>query len=157
MGLFGTKKVAVKETTVQDCIGMVEKFLKKVGLKASDHRLRESDTVGWWLRRGSAHIYIVLNQVGDEKTVRVFSPILYLPDDHVLPFYRRCLELNMSLVQCAFAATDDTIGLVSERPLQGLDEQELETLLHYVSGVADDIDNALADEFKAKLYLGSSV
>jgi hypothetical protein len=61
--------------------------------------------------------------------------------------------MNMSLLQCAFAATEDTIGLVSERPIKGLDEHELENLLLYLSRVADDVDNVLANEFQAKLYL----
>lgn len=154
MGLFGTKKVTEKETTVQDCVRMIENFLKKARMKPGDQRLPDPETIGWWVQRGSARIYIVLNQQGDTKTIRVFSPILYLPDDHILPFYRRCLEINMGLMQCAFAATEDTIGLVSERPIEGLDEQELESLLLYVSSVADDVDNVLAAEFKAKLYLG---
>jgi hypothetical protein len=157
MGLFGTKKVTEKGTTVQDCVRMIENFLKKAKMRPNDHRLPDPDTIGWWLQRGSARIYIVLNQHGETKTVRIFSPILYLPEDHILPFYRRCLEINMGLIQCAFAATEDTIGLVSERPIEGLDETELETLLLYVSGVADDVDNVLAVEFRAKLYLGSQV
>jgi hypothetical protein len=153
MGLFGTKKVAEKETTIQDCVRMIESFLKKGKMTPSDHRLPDPDTLGWWLQRGSARIYIVLNQQDNTNTVRVFSPNLYLPNDHVLPFYRRCLEMNMSLLQCAFAATEDTIGLVSERPIKGLDEHELENLLLYLSRVADDVDNVLANEFQAKLYL----
>jgi hypothetical protein len=154
MGLFGTKKVAEKETTVQDCVRMIENFLKKAKMRPNEQRLPDPDTLGWWLQRGSARIYIVLNQHDDIKTVRFFSPILYLPDDHILPFYRRCLEINMGLMQCAFAAREDTIGLVSERPIEGLDDKELEMMLLYVSRVADEIDNVLANEFKAKLFLG---
>ena len=152
MGLFGTKKVAVKETTIKDCVKMIEGFFKKINLNPRDQRLPRSDTLGWWLYRGSALVYIILNQHDKTPTVRIISPILYLPEDHILPFYRRCLELNMELVNCAFGVIDDRIALVSERPITGLDHQELEGTLHYLAVVADDIDDKLAAEFNAKMY-----
>jgi hypothetical protein len=43
--------------------------------------------------------------------------------------------------------------VVSERPIDGLDPQELEGTIGYLSGVADDIDDRLAAEFKARMYL----
>ncbi len=152
MGLFGTRKVAAKETTIKDCVKMIDGFFKRNKLNPNNHRLPGSDTLGWWLHRGSAIVYIILHQHGSTPTVRIISPILYLPEDHILPFYRRCLEMNMELVNCAFGAIDDRIALVSERPIAGLDHQELEGTLHYLSAVADDIDDKLADEFKAKMY-----
>ena len=153
MGLFGTKKVAEKETTVKDCVRMIEGFFRKVKLNPNEYRLPDRDTLGWFLQRGSARIYILLNQQGETKTVQIISPILYLPEDHILPFYRRCLEMNMHLINCAFAASDDKIVLVSERPLEGLDQQELEGMIQYLSAVADDIDDKLGNEFKAQLYI----
>ena len=130
MGLFGSRKAAVKETTVKDCIQMIEGFFKKVGLNPNNHRLPQKDTVGWWVTRGSALVYIILAQHSESTTVRIVSPILYLPEDHILPFYRRCLEMNMDLVNCAIGAMDDRIALVSERPIEGLDQAELEGTMH---------------------------
>ena len=152
MGLFGTKKVEIKETTVKDCVKMIESFLKKNRFNPNDQRLNNSDTLGWWVQRGSAVIYILLNQHEREPTVRILSPILYLPEEHILPFYRRCLELNMSLINCAFGAMDDQIALVTERPIAGLDAEELEGTLHYLSAVADDVDDKLAAEFQARMH-----
>lgn len=157
MGLFGTKKVEVKETTVKDCITMIEKFFKKHRLNPNEHRLQNPDTLGWWIQRGSAVIYILLNQHESEATVRIMSPILFLPEEHILPFYRRCLELNMNLINCAFGAMDDKIALVTERPIMGLDDHELEGSLHYLSAVADDIDDKLASEFQAKMYVAGRI
>jgi len=153
MGLFGTKQVKVKETTIQECIKMVERFFKSVGANPKQQRLPNTDTLGWWLQRGSALVYIILNQHDETPTVRIVSPILYLPEDYILPFYRKCLELNMDLINCAFGVSDDKVVLVSERPIEGLDANELEGTIRYLSGVADNVDNRLSAEFKARMYL----
>lgn len=150
MGLFGTKPV--KETTARDCIKMVDNFFQKIGLDSSRQKLPDRDTTGWWAQRGSAIVYIILNEHDDLETIRIISPILNLPNENILPFYRRCLEINMSLFNCAIGVYDDKVVLISERPIDGLDPEELEGNINFLSGVADDLDNKLADEFGANLY-----
>jgi len=152
MGLFRSSKKSSRENTVQDCERMVERFLKKVKLNPKEQRLSQGEGLGWWISRGSAVIYIYLNENGHSPTIRIIAPILYLPDDHILPFYRRCLELNTELINCAVGVVDDKVALVNERPIAGLDQAELESVLHYLSGVADEIDDKLAEEFGARLY-----
>jgi hypothetical protein len=154
MGLFGTKQVQAQENTIRDCIKMIEAFFKGIGFNPKEQRLPHQDTLGWWLQRGSALVYIILNQHDDTATVRIVSPILYLPENYILPFYRKCLEMNVELINCAFGVVEDRVVLVSERPIDGLDRQELEGTIRYLSAVADDLDDKLATEFKARLYLG---
>jgi hypothetical protein len=152
MSLFRPKKATDKRTTLRDCVQMVEGFFKKINANPNDQRLPDRNALGWWIQRGSAMIYIFLNQGEDNITLRILSPLLYLPEDFVLPFYRRCLEINMRLINCALAASDDKILLVTERPIEGLDQQELESSIHYLAAVADEIDNKLSAEFNARMY-----
>jgi hypothetical protein len=153
MGLFGAKKVQDKETMIRECVKMIEDFFKKINFNPSKQRLPNRDTLGWWVQRGSAVIYIILKPHDGVPTLRVVSPILYLPENHILPFYRKCLELNMDLVNCAFAVADDKIMLVSERAVDGLDSQELEELIGYLAIMADEVDDKLAREFNAQMYI----
>jgi hypothetical protein len=152
MGWFGTTNVEVKERTIQDCIKMIENFFRKIGLNPNEQRIPDRGTYGWFVSRGSAVIFILLNKNDGMTTVRIVSPILYLPQERILPFYRRCLEINMGLLNCAFGVTKDKIALVSERPILGLDPEELEGTIAYLSSVADELDDKLGREFKAKLY-----
>lgn len=153
MGLFGTTKTQKKETSIEECIKMIETFFKSIGFNPKDQRLPNREPLGWWLQRGSALIYIVLHDNSRMPTIRITSPILYLPESKILPLYRRCLELNTELVNCAFGIVDDKIMLVSERPIDGLDPQELEQTIYYLSGAADELDNKLSEEFNAPMYL----
>ena len=153
MGLFGTKKVQDKEAAIQECVKMIEGFLKKIDFNPNKQRLPNRDTLGWWVQRGSAIIYIILNQHDDTPTVRIVSPILYLPENYILPFYRKCLELNVDLINCAFGVVDDKVVLVSERPIDDLDPRELAGTIQYLAAFADHIDDKLAAEFNAQMYV----
>ena len=153
MGLFGTKKVQIKETSIKECVIMIESFFKRIDFNPRDQRLPDRDTLGWWLQRGSALIYILLHQHDKMPTIRVMSPLLYLPGSRILPLYRRCLELNAELINCAFCVVDDKIMLVSERPIDGLDPQELDETIMYLSAADDEFDNHLSEEFNAPMYL----
>jgi len=41
----------------------------------------------------------------------------------------------------------------SERPVLGLDADETDDIINFVSGYADDLDNAFVNEFGGRLYL----
>jgi hypothetical protein len=153
MSLFNAKKAQSKEVVVQECAKMIEAFLKKNNFNPSKQRLPNKNNLGWWVQRGSAIIYILLNPQGHTPTLRIISPILYLPENHILPFYRKCLELNTELMNCAFGVLNDKVVLVNERPIEGLDLQEFEDNMGYLAIVADDVDDKLSAEFNAQMYL----
>jgi hypothetical protein len=58
----------------------------------------------------------------------------------------------MNLIGCALGVYEDKVAAVGERPITGLDLEELEYMIHSVSGVADDLDDQLADECGAPLF-----
>jgi len=147
MGFFGKK---AQEVSKEDCITMVENFITNIGLNPSEQRLK-GDTIGWVIRRGSAITYIMIFEYENFTSIRIYSPILYLPEENILPFYRKCLETNFNLVNCAICVYEDKVALVVERPIGGLDPEELQGMINYLSSVADDLDNKLGDEFGAKI------
>lgn len=158
MGLFGKGKSKgrkdnqVAAVTTQDCKQMVESFLEKVGLDPKEQRLPDRRTLGWCVHRGSAVVFIVLEEQNSYPTLRIVSPILYLPEGRILALYRKCLEINMGLINCALGVFEDRIAVVSERPIASLDPAEFEERLNYLSAVADDLDEKLSQEFDAKPY-----
>ncbi len=157
MGIFsafidGFKDDLDKRISVDECIGMVEQFLLNGGTDLSTSRADESLT--WLIQKGSATIYLKIgkNELLDEVTLEVTSPILRLPSKNILPFYRRCLEINSSLVGCALCASEDRILMTSERTLRGLDYQEVEDMVLSVAEAADKLDDVLSEEFGAKIF-----
>ena len=59
-----------------------------------------------------------------EGYLQVLSPIIHLPDQNLLPLYRRLLELNLQLTNTSIGVYLDVVYVFNERPLQGLDSVE---------------------------------
>ena len=78
---------------------------------------------------------------GEPNTIILHINML---DDSALAQQESVGVLGVNLIYAAFKA--------EEGPIKGLDPEELEGTLTFLAGVADDLDNKLADEFGARLY-----
>ena len=132
---------------------LVETAIRKLGLDPNATKAPTSDgKAAWTLKRGSASILVALNQHDDEKAcyLRVASPVGGLPADagRHPALFRRLLELNASgLANAAFGLLGERIVAVSERPVTGLDEGEVEQMIRHLAAVADTFDDRLEKEF----------
>lgn len=165
MGIFGNliggiggflKNDGSSQVSVESYIRIVEDLLLEIGVDVKDSRidLDSKNDRGWIIQKGSAQIIILIteNDDDDNPTIEVVSPILKLPSQNILPFYRRCLELNRYLIGCAFCVSEDKVLVRAEVPLSGLDVESIALMIANVAGAADQFDNELAEEFGAKLY-----
>lgn len=139
-----------KQVSVDECVSMVEKVLKQLGVEPSD--AKEEDFC-WWIVRESSAMYVKIGKSDmiDASTLEVTSPILSLPSTSILPFYRRCLELNSILVGCGICLCEDRVLITIERSLRGLDYQEVEDMILSVAMAADAVIEEISEEFSAKV------
>lgn len=132
---------------------LVEATLKKLGLDPEAARAKSDDAhATYTFGRGSAHVLVGIVKRTEQNAVilRVAAPVMLPPEDEAREqaLYERLLELNgAGLVNCAFALIDGRVVVVSERPVVGLDEAEVEQILKHTSAVADTYDDRLVDEF----------
>jgi hypothetical protein len=135
--------------------GSVEATLKKLGLDPNQSKVRESDTQATYsMLRGSAAVLVTVVHRTEQKAVflRVVSPVLTPAEgkDHGA-LYKRLLELNAGgLANAAFGLLNGQIVAVSERPAEGLDQNEVEQIIRHLSAVADTYDDRLVKEFGGK-------
>lgn len=129
---------------------MVEQVL--AGLGVDGQRQDDAEGSHWTLQVGSAMLAIDLavNEVLAEPTLAVSSAILRLPPHDLLPFYRRCLELNRILVGCSIGVEGDVVLVASERSLIDLNRRAVARMLLNVASAADQFDDDLAEEFGAE-------
>jgi hypothetical protein len=142
--------------SIADTVRLVEAFYRKHGLDPNQHRVPDQTAAVWGITKGSALMWIWVGQQDGIDLLKVFAPVSKLPQDNLLPFYRRCLDLNVVLVNCSLGVSDDTVLVVSQRPVGGLSDQELEFILDIVSSVADDLDDKFAAEFGARMASSES-
>jgi hypothetical protein len=131
---------------------LVEQVIGRLGLDPDKVRTdRRDDRVSWSIQRGSAVILVSVakSDRGDSASLQAISPIMSLPpDDKLLPFFRRLLELNgQGLVNASFGILGDRVVVKSERPTAFLDDAEVEQIILHLSAVADTYDDRLVSEF----------
>ena len=70
-----------------------------------------------------------------------------LPAQNLLAFYRALLESNMRLTNASFAVGSEGVFLRHQRPLAGLDEDELNDIISSLISAAADEFSSLLEQF----------
>ncbi len=138
--------------SLADYARIVEASLHELGIDPGASNMTVDRGYGWRFKRGSAIIEVYTADQEGRGYLQVLSPIMHLPATGLLPLYRRLLEYNMQLTNAALGVYQDVVYVFSERPLQDLDSSEASTIITMVAGYADDLDNALVNEYGGRLY-----
>ncbi len=129
----------------------VEGILAAIGVDASAARMEVESGFGWHFQRGSALIEVYLTPE-EQGYLQVLSPIMHLPQQQLLALYRRLLELNLQLTNAALGVHEDLVYVFHERLLAGLDTAEADAIIRRLAQYADELDDALAEEFGGRMY-----
>lgn len=150
MTLFGAQKVS--KGTVEDVGGMIASYFRNRGLDPNRQQIPGAEGCGWWLTEGSAKVYIFVQDSPGGPVLRITSPIVFIPEQNKEAFFRRLLDINSNLTNCALATYENYVLVVSQRQTLGLSQEELDSGVWNVAYVADLLDNKLAGEFATRLY-----
>lgn len=129
---------------------LIETVLRKLGLDPATSKVRdEEQTRAWGLLRGSAQVLLMVNGADEGAWVRAIAPVVKLPDEKKRPaFFQKLLELNARTMRNAsFGLLNDGVVIVSERPVEGLDANEVEQILKHVGALADHYDDEFIKEY----------
>jgi hypothetical protein len=149
---FRGRNRATGETALETYAATIEQILASIGIDPVKARMRTETGFGWSFQRNSAVIEIFVSQQDNVGYLQVLSPIIHLPSNALLPLYRRLLELNLQLTNAALGVYLDVVYVFSERPLEGMDGSEANTIINLVASYADDLDDKLVAEFGGRLY-----
>jgi len=148
----GAKEPAQREETqLELSLRAVEGILRAIGVDPNAARMEVESGYGWNFQRGSALIEVYLTPE-EQGYLQVLSPIMHLPGRQLLALYRRLLELNLQLTNAALGVHEDVVYLYHERLLAGLDAAEADAIIRRLAQYADELDDALAEEFGGRMY-----
>jgi hypothetical protein len=153
MGIFGTKQA--KRNSQGDLDKMVSAYFKRRNFNVEDHVLPESQGTGWWIVEGSAKVYIFVQEGDRGFVVRVNAPVCQFPSENREKFFHTLLEINLNLSVCCIAVVDELVLVSAQRPILGLDQEELNDMIWNVSAAADVLDDQLVSGFGARPYAGA--
>lgn len=149
---FRGRNRATGENALEAYAGTIEQILASVGIDPVKSRMRTETGFGWSFTRNSAVIEIFVSQQDGVGYLQVLAPMMHLPSNALLPLFRRLLEMNLQLTNAALGVYLDVVYVFSERPLEGLDGSEADTIINIVANYADDLDDKLVAEFGGRLY-----
>jgi len=145
----GREGVAAVSTGAVRVRQMINALIDGLGLDSYAARVdRDRWSFTWDLQRGEVGLATDLT-APDLATVWARFALMSVPPTNVLAFYRRLLELNREFLGNPAFAVDDTntVWLMSGRPIQGLDSDELQALLVRTRDFAEQYDRLLLEEF----------
>jgi hypothetical protein len=132
---------------------MVEGALTEIGLDPAECRNSEgpedSPHLAWSFPVPSGYeIFVILGVIDEEMVLQVRSLIAQMPQENLLPFYRRLLELNAEeLRTVAFGISGQYVVLSAERPTADLDTSELLDMIWTVANYGELCAAQLKEEF----------
>lgn len=142
----------IQQPRLDSYAATVEQILRALGYDPAALRVQIQDGFGWSFRRGSATIEIYVSQRENVGYLQILAPIMSLPSTGLLPLYRHLLETNLQMTNAALGIYLDTVYVFSERPLEGLDATEANSIISLVAAYADELDDRLVNEFGGRLY-----
>jgi len=155
MPLFGDVHARNFKTTAN----LIETLLKQIGEDVKESRLDEDEAGSreWVFSRQTAVVYIRLTRTDDGNYLNICCPIMKMPADKLLPFYRRLLELNNEkLIGAAFGLKDDLVVIAVDRFTTDIDLSEIESMVTAVTMYANEYGDKLVEEFGGTKYLDTA-
>ncbi|GAB3951275.1 hypothetical protein GCM10028805_31070 [Spirosoma harenae] len=131
---------------------MIQCYVESVGL--SREQTYNPTNKNWLWKKGSASIEVfietIMFQSGSRRDyLRICSPLMAIPANNLLNFYRHLLELNdLKLgVKLGIMPNSNKVFATYERDIRGMDYQELTTCISDLELWADELDDKLKAQF----------
>ncbi len=134
---------------IADVRNLISSVIDRFGGDSYESRV---DKNTWRIGIGSAGGFVALiedAQNADNSDLIVYFPIMKVPVEKSLPYYRRLLELNRGLMgKAAFAVNDENvISIIAGRSVTDIDPNEMADIIVRTARLADYYDDVLLDEF----------
>jgi hypothetical protein len=130
---------------------MIDAYVAEIGL--SKEQTYNAEKGAWYWVKGSARIEVFIQEISFDTHsryyLRVFSPIIKVPPQNHLNFFKKLLEINDSKlgVKLTLLPGSDQVYATFERDIKGIDYEELATCIADLEWWADELDDELAAEF----------
>jgi hypothetical protein len=139
-------------TTREQVEEMIHRFVAEAGMQRE--QVYNAEKRAWYWNRGSAKIEVFIQEIKFDNNfsryyLRVFSPVIKVPQQNTQEFYRRLLEMNDTKlgVKLTIMPGSDQVYATYERDVKGIDYDELVTCIADLEWWADALDDELVQQF----------
>jgi hypothetical protein len=121
--------------------------LNRLGIDPAANLLPNSNGQGWGVPTDKSVLFLNLGEIDGQPSLRMTCPILFMPSQDLLPFYRKLLDLNSEMADIAFAMDRDTVCVVNQQALDGLNSLAIESLIRRMQKSVNVLADMLIQEF----------
>ncbi|MBD2257791.1 YbjN domain-containing protein [Pseudanabaena sp. FACHB-2040] len=140
----------ISEADTANHIDVIETVISSLDQDNSALVSHTEDGHLWKFKYGSVEVYVQLTGTEETDTLTVWSPVLSLPAREETRLMRHLLEMNCGeTFEACFGILGEQVVVLSSRILQGITPAEISRLMTIVATIADDNDEALAEEYGA--------
>jgi hypothetical protein len=126
----------------------IDDYVKEIGL--TKDQTYNAERKAWYWVRGSANIEVFVQEVdGGREFLRIFSPLMKVPQGKETQFYRTLLDTNDNCLGVKISTMEgtDQVYVTFERDITGIDYDELKTCIADLEWWADELDDRLINQF----------
>ena len=140
------------QTTVDDIESWLEDIFESRGLILSEHKIESSEQKSWGIGSvGHDHIYatFTLDDADPEMIFLEMNSVLgEMPQNNLLPFYRKCLELNYSLFNGSITLLGAQVWYVQQQYIENINESKLASMFAEQLSNTEKLYEVLSNEFE---------
>lgn len=153
MGLFSTLFGETPEKKIARWKGELLEALPSLLSEGDAFDLSEDQTEVV-VRSGSAHTFIGFGiDEEDQVYLIIYSPLVFMPQDNLLPFYRKLLDPNNDEALLGrLAMAGNMVVLRCALPVNGLSDETFGHCVGEMMAEADFLDDLLIEEFGVKRF-----
>ena len=139
------------QTTADDIETWLEAIFESEGLVLSEHRIEDSEQKSWAIGTGLEHVgvLLVINDTDPEMIFLEMDGVLgEIPQSNLLPFYRKCLELNYSLFNGSITLIGAKVWYAQQQYIENINEGKLASMFAEQFSNTEKLYEVLSNEFE---------
>jgi hypothetical protein len=139
------------QTTVQDIENWLEVMYETKGLSFSGHKLKTLGEKIWGIsifEDKHVYVYFIIDDADPEEIyIEMRSVLGKEPKSNLLPFYRKCLELNHGFSNGSITLNEAEIWFFQYQNLEDITFENFAEMFASQLGITEELYETLTDEF----------
>jgi hypothetical protein len=135
-------------TSVKDIVKWLESKFSGTESKFADFQIPDIENA-WMFENEDISISIMINTSEPRYEYIHFSTVICeIPNDNILPFYRKCLEINKNLIGAVITLDDSKVCFDQLQFIKFISKKHLDQMFEIQIKLSANVLDDLANEFE---------
>ena len=153
--LFKTFFSSDRIDSIDEASSLIQELLSSLGTSHEESKIEtdSKEMLGWMTGIGNVYVYIYVFKSDDNRIyLKLISPVAFLPDKNILPFYRTLLETNIYLNGYVLAVEKNLTLLIRVKKIEEVSLDEAKKITEQIVKLSTEISEKLIEDFKVQKF-----